>query len=287
MPAQKLVRQALNYAHARTLRTMGKVSSVIDPQQGNIEVTHFNPTLPRLAHVFHGYRIVQISDIHKDADMPGEYIISMVELVNRQQPDMIAITGDFVTGEPERQADVLIATLSNLQANDIKVAVSGNHDHHPWSSPNVIRHICEQSDITLLNNRFCSIEEEDDAILYVAGVDDVCRGMNDLDHVLAILPDDDAPAILLCHEPDFADVSAQTKRFALQLSGHSHGGQVSLPMLGAPVLPKYARKYPTGHYTVQGMHLYTNRGLAHPHVRYNCRPEITVITLHADGSEAV
>lgn len=283
MPAHKFVRQALHYAQARTLRAMGKVSSILDPHQGTIEVTHLHLTLPRLARVLDGYRIVQISDIHKDTDMSGEYVIAMAELVNRQQPDMIAITGDFVTSEPERHADVLIATLSTLHANDIKVAVSGNHDHQPWSSPHVIRRICEQSDITLLNNRFCSIED-DDAVLYIAGVDDVCRGMSDLDHVLEILPDDDAPAILLCHEPDFADVSAQTKRFALQLSGHSHGGQVSLPMLGAPVLPKYARKYPAGHYTIHGMHLYTNRGLAHPHVRYNCRPEITVITLHADGS---
>ena len=83
--------------------------------------------------------------------------------------------------------------------------------------------------------------------------------------------------------PDYADISANAGRFDLQLSGHSHGGQVNLPFLGPPVLPLYGRKYPKGLYQVRNMFQYTNRGVGviPPSVRFNCRPEITALTLFA------
>jgi hypothetical protein len=119
-------------------------------------------------------------------------------------------------------------------------------------------------------------------MLHIAGVDDVWEEHARLDMVLEQLPADGA-AILLAHEPDFADESAATGRFDLQLSGHSHGGQVIYPFGGPPILPTYAKKYPVGRYQVSGMIQYTNRGLGMipPHVRFNCRPEITVFTLSA------
>ncbi len=86
----------------------------------------------------------------------------------------------------------------------------------------------------------------------------------------------------MAHEPDYADTSAATGRFDLQLSGHSHGGQVIIPFLEPVVLPDYARQYPVGRYQVGAMVQYTNRGLGmiSPHVRFNCRPEIALFTLH-------
>ena len=91
-----------------------------------------------------------------------------------------------------------------------------------------------------------------------------------------------APVILLAHEPDYADTVAADGRVALQLSGHSHGGQVHLPLIGAPVVPYLGAKYVSGLYSVDGsMWVYTNRGIGSipPAVRFNCRPEITHITL--------
>ncbi|OQY86641.1 MAG: serine/threonine protein phosphatase, partial [Anaerolineae bacterium UTCFX3] len=88
-------------------------------------------------------------------------------------------------------------------------------------------------------------------------------------------------AILLAHEPDFADVSAATGRFGLQISGHTHGGQVDIPLIGPPILPEMGKKYPSGLYNVNGMLLYTNRGVGVTTVnaRFNCRPEITIYIL--------
>jgi uncharacterized protein len=117
--------------------------------------------------------------------------------------------------------------------------------------------------------------------LYFCGLDDLKEGKPRLNRALEGLSDEGA-AILLIHEPDFADESAATGRFDLQLSGHSHGGQVGLPLLRYPFLPKFSRKYPSGLYRVSDMFLYTNRGLgAHPRFRFNCRPEITVFTLRS------
>ena len=89
------------------------------------------------------------------------------------------------------------------------------------------------------------------------------------------------PVVLLVHEPDFADTVAADGRIALQLSGHSHGGQVRLPGIGALQLPSWGRRYDHGLYRLQEMHLYTNRGLgvADIPVRFNCPPEVTEITL--------
>ena len=117
-------------------------------------------------------------------------------------------------------------------------------------------------------------------MLHFAGVDDVLEGQDDFKLALGPLPAD-GTAILLVHEPDFADTSAKTKRFDLQLSGHSHGGQIIFPYLDPPILPPLAKKYPLGLYQIGEMLLYTNRGLGMvpPQVRFNCRPEITVFTL--------
>ena len=118
--------------------------------------------------------------------------------------------------------------------------------------------------------------------LHFAGLDDVSQKMDRLDILMKSLPEDGA-AILLVHEPDFADVAAATQRFDLQISGHSHGGQIVLPFIGPPILPEMGKKYPSGLYNINNMLLYTNRGVGVTTVnaRFNCRPEITVFTLEA------
>ena len=117
------------------------------------------------------------------------------------------------------------------------------------------------------------------ADLWLAGVGDVWEGHADLDRALAGIPSG-ATTILLAHEPDYADRVAGQK-VALQLSGHSHGGQVRLPLFGSPILPWLGRKYPYGLHRVGDMWLYTNRGvgLVPLAVRFNCRPEVTLIQL--------
>ena len=249
-------------------------------EPNDIEITQIEPGLPRLHHAFDGYRIVQISDIHMGTWMTRERLEHVVALVNEQQPELIVITGDFVTTDPiEPYADSLIHPLRKLNAPDGVVAVLGNHDH--WTNHEMVRRILSQSEITDLSNQVMTLGREG-AQLHIAGVDDYWERKADLKAVLEQLPEEGA-AVLLAHEPDYADISTKTGRFDLQLSGHSHGGQVILPLLGPPRLPRYGKKYPLGQYLVDNMIQYTNRGVGmiRPAVRFNCRPEISVFTLRA------
>lgn len=252
----------------------------VEPE--DVEVVPVSLVLPRLDAVFDGYRIAQISDIHADGWMTPGRVLSLVNLVNAEAPDLVAITGDFATYSRFRSlirhASRLVAPLRRLQATDGVVAVLGNHDHK--TDARTVRRVLAASGVIELHNAVLTLRRGGES-LYLCGVDDLKEGTPRLDRALEGLSEEGA-AVLLAHEPDFADESAATGRFDLQLSGHSHGGQVGVPLLRYPFLPKLSRKYPTGLYRVGDMFLYTNRGLgAHPRFRFNCRPEITVFTLRS------
>jgi predicted MPP superfamily phosphohydrolase len=148
----------------------------------------------------------------------------------------------------------------------------------------MVRHILASSGITELTNAVFTLKRGQDS-LHLCGVDDLWEGSPRLDDVIAQLSGD-STAILLAHEPDFADTSAATGRFDLQLSGHTHGGQVVLPVLGPPILPYLGRKYGSGLYKVGEMYQYTNRGvgMARLPIRINCPPEITLFVLESLSS---
>jgi predicted MPP superfamily phosphohydrolase len=235
--------------------------------------------IPGLAAEFDGYRIVQISDLHLGHWLSPKRLDGVVQLVNQQEPDLVVMTGDFVSYVLTGIIECMVAAFSELKPKDATLAIMGNHDH--WMGPENIRAIFESSGVVELANDVYTILRRD-AKLHIAGIDDVTVGAHDLDAVLKKLPND-GPAILLAHEPDFADISAQSGRFALQLSGHSHGGQIVLPKIGALLRGPGFFKYPNGLYQVGDMIQYTNRGVG-THVfrmRYNCLPEITVITLES------
>jgi uncharacterized protein len=240
--------------------------------------------LPRLSRRFSGLRIAQISDIHMGGWMNLERLQRAADLVLEQKPDLLLITGDFVIGHDaadisQQSVQDLIAGLSRLGASFPTFAVLGNHDY--WTDVETVRHILSSTGITELTNTVVTLRRDEES-LHLCGVDDIWEGDVRLDDVIAQLSGDGA-AILLAHEPDFADTSAASGRFDLQLSGHTHGGQVVLPFVGPPILPYLGRKYPSGLYKVREMFQYTNRGIgmARLPLRINCPPEITVFILES------
>ena len=248
---------------------------VHDLEPSWIEVRSVSLSLPHLSSVFSGYRIVQLSDIHTDRWMTAQRIQKVVDRVNKMHPDLVVLTGDFVTRNVEQYAPNL-KVLNALTPMDKTLAILGNHD--AWTNPDLVQQTLEAAGIDVLANQVVTLERGAEQ-LHIGGVDDVWAGRDRLSEVLAALPSTGA-AILLAHEPDFADTSAATGRFDLQLSGHSHGGQVRLPFMKW-VLPPLAHKYPEGRYQVGSMIQYTNRGLGSSGIpiRFNCRPEITIFTL--------
>jgi predicted MPP superfamily phosphohydrolase len=248
-----------------------------------LEVRPVELTLPRLAPEFDGYRLVQFGDVHLDDWSKPERLHRIIDKVNEQSPDLVAITGDFASySARELDEGRLIGALRRLSARDGCVAILGNHDY--LTDVRLVRRCIREGGVEELINAVRTLKRGG-ATLHVAGIDDVMEGMSRLDLVLDELPEDGA-AILLAHEPDFADVSSATRRFDLQLSGHSHGGQVGVPFLRRFVLPPFSQRYTRGIYEVRGMTLYTNRGLGfvHSRLRFLCRPEITVFTLRSPAS---
>ena len=241
------------------------------------EVTQIRIDLPKLDRAFDGYRIVQITDLHAGDGIDRAQLEKVVAAVNAQQPDLVVITGDHVSRLPRQHVE-LLDTLAKLQPRDLTISILGNHD--VYNDPTPVRAAIKQAGITLLENRIYTIKRGI-ATLHIAGVGDVFAQQDKLDRVLAQLPATGA-AVMLAHEPDFADEAAATGRFGLQLSGHSHGGQIRIPFYGG-YLPELAHKYPLGRYQVKDMVQYTSRGIGmiKLYARFNCRPEISVFNLVA------
>ncbi|MEM7595071.1 MAG: metallophosphoesterase [Cyanobacteria bacterium P01_A01_bin.83] len=245
-----------------------------------IEVVPIPLAIPHLEHNFNNFKVVQISDLHLNKFMPAARIAKTIELVNQQQADAIAITGDFITQGQDFEPNQLIFELSKLESKLGTFAVLGNHDH--WGNNiELLIETLKQNKINLLNNQVFMINR-DEQKLALAGLDDPYWGDPNLSKIIAQLSDNPT-AILLVHEPDYIEKSAKTHKFALQLSGHSHGGQIKIPFLAPLILPYGARKYFAGLEQVEDTITYTNRGLGMTGLplRFGSRPEITVFTLHS------
>jgi len=240
-------------------------------EQVKIPIHQLHPALE-------GFKIVQLSDFHLDPFFQIEMLRTAVSMVNALQPDLVVLTGDYVTKIGDAIFE-LAPLLAGLNARYGVYASLGNHDVR--SRAKVIKSGLRQARLPLLVNAGLPITVGQGQ-LYLAGLDDGLWGRPSLKEALINCPPA-TPVILLAHEPDLVDQVATDVRVALQLSGHTHGGQIRLPGLGALTLPSLGSKYVQGLYRVRSTWLYTNRGIGSIRipVRMNCQPEITEITLVA------
>ncbi len=249
-------------------------SAFVEPQRISLE--RVSMSLPKLPSAFDGFKIAVLSDFHLHPFTTIELIREAVALANGLQPDLVVLLGDYVDASAEAIHE-LAPELATLNARFGVFGVLGNHDH--WKGAKIVRRALRNSGIAMLENSGIPLTIGRSA-LFLAGLESAWCGRPDIN---AALQDrrGDIPTILLIHEPDYADTSATDGRIALQLSGHSHGGQVRLPFIGALELPSWGRRYDHGLYHLREMLLYTNRGigLVDIPVRFNCPPEVTEITL--------
>ncbi|WP_019122860.1 metallophosphoesterase [Brevibacillus massiliensis] len=226
-----------------------------------------------------GLRIVHFSDVHAGHYFSPQHLLKVVGQVNGLQPDLICFTGDLFDSRVE-DAKEIVSALSKLRSRLGKWAVLGNHDYRSGSEK--VAKVLSQAGFQLLQNQHGAAGSLEKA-LYIAGVDDVLYGKPDLQQALRGIPEGKF-TILLAHEPDFADYAGGFP-VDLQLSGHSHGGQVRLPFIGPILTPEYGQKYPDGLQKVDSASLlvYTNRGIGTTilPIRFFCRPEITLLTLRS------
>lgn len=251
-----------------------------------LETTHLQFPLRDLPQELHGLKAALLSDLHRGPLNSRRYLTRVLAEVNALEPDLVLIPGDFV--EPGGYIEDMARLLALLRAPVL--GTLGNHDH--WAGREKARRLYP---LTLLDNtrvfldhrkRLCHVPPERG--LCLAGVEDILYNKPDLGAALAGVPPG-MPRVLLSHNPDFAeDPRAAGHRVDLMLSGHTHGGQIRLPWLGAPITcSRYGQKYAAG--LVQGPHwpVYVSRGVGNSGLplRIGVPAEITVVEFVCQASK--
>lgn len=226
--------------------------------------------------------IVHISDLHIGFQYNYNDLIHHIKQINALNPDVVMITGDLFdnlesyTGNPNDY----IPLLKTIKAPLGTYFAYGNHDQRTYLTHN-LEHLLQMSNINILNNFGMTINFNDEPI-YLCGTDDIINANGNIEQALNNRDDDSILTIALVHEPDYADFVKKFK-VDLQLSGHSHGGQIYIPLIGAPIKPALGRKYLKGLYHLNFkkhcMYLHVSRGLGTTHlpIRIFSKPQITEI----------
>jgi uncharacterized protein len=229
-----------------------------------------------------GLRVGVLGDFHFRPDKDEALIEKVVARVNAENLDLLALAGDYVTQSGEVLAP-LLKLLEGVQTRHGVFAVMGNHDGwHPGRE--FMRRSFEKAGIPFLINRNSQLRIKGDP-LAVAGTDFVWLGKPDPAATLkGIAPA--TPVLALVHEPDYFDVMSAQRDILLQVSGHTHGGQCRVPMIGyAPAKVDFGRKYIKGAFTRGNSNLFVTSGVGTIglRVRFACPPELAVLTLRGVG----
>ena len=292
-PAPVTRRELLRRSVRRTVRGTLGAGALAGVYAAGVEP--FRPVLTRadlpvvnLPPALDGFRIAHLSDFHvRGSEFPAARLRPAVDLANRERPDLIALTGDYVNnfgGDPvTRTVDMndCARELGRLRARIGVFAIFGNHDFRspPYDNPDRVPWL--RAGITPLLDEAMTIPIGAAARLVLVGLrSSLVRPVVPELFFPQVPRGDDVFRLLLWHEPDRANESARAGADA-QLSGHTHGGQVVLPGVGPLVLPPEGKRYPSGMFRVGGMPLFVTRGVGMlpPRVRFCCPPEVALLTL--------
>lgn len=247
-------------------------------EPSNIKIERQVITIKNLPRSFDGVKIVQLSDFH--SLWFGSREKRVLEILEELNPDFIFITGDFV--------DPITKTITDQDLSSVKIfwqrlsekyknrvfGVLGNHDI------GIVKNYLKESEITILDNENKKLFLGNDFI-YLLGIDDPWTDRDDLPKAIEGT-EDNAPKVLLAHAAEIIN-EATREKIDLVLVGHTHGGQVNIPVLGRLIQPlsEYGKKYTKGLFEINSTYLYVNRGIGTSlfPIRLNCPPEITLIEL--------
>jgi predicted MPP superfamily phosphohydrolase len=222
-------------------------------------------------------RIGFMADTHVGSVIRAADIERALALLLAAGPDLLLFGGDYVSESPRHISDAT-AVLGNV-ANTTRfgsLAVLGNHDYA--NGARRVTAALEHCGIQVLRNESARVGD-DTGELWIAGIDDALLGSPDPRRAFANVPSS-ARAIALWHEPGWAEQVVECGAF-LQLSGHSHGGQIRLPVVGPITAPAGGSRFVEGLNFAAGMPIYTTRGVGvyRPPLRFRCPPEVTLVTL--------
>jgi predicted MPP superfamily phosphohydrolase len=249
-------------------------ATLIEPHQ--YEITQTDIFIPNLPDSFEGFRITQLTDLHHSRIVGIDQIRRVIELAQGTKPDLFVLTGDYTTTY-RRYVEPCAEALGALNAPEGVWAILGNHDH--YTDPELTTRALARHKIAVLNNANTVLKRGTES-LQLAGIDD--WSWNGTDWKRAFYGLDPAqPTVLLSHQPGVFDLP-QARTASLVISGHTHGGQIKLPLLGAPARFVTAHlKYDNGLFKREQSQLYVSRGtgvIGLP-VRLGAKPEIAVLRL--------
>jgi len=246
-------------------------------EAGRLTLERVTVALEGLDRAFAGYRVALLSDTHCGPWTGPAFIAHAVALANGVRPDLIVLCGDF-NQRSRAYIEPGIEPFADCSAPDGVFAVLGNHDH--WEDAALTVRTLRRVGVQPLTNAGVVVNRRG-ARLALGGVDDLWEGRQDPASAFRGVPAD-VPRILLSHNPDYAERLPSGVRIDLMLSGHTHGGQVLLPWVGAPLLPvTTGQKYRAGLVRGPRCQVYVSRGVGTitPPVRFRCPPEVTVVEL--------
>jgi uncharacterized protein len=244
----------------------------------HVEISRVDVSIVDLPDAFAGFTIAHMSDIHHGIYTSLDYINRCVEIVNGLKPDLVALTGDFTFGGG-RYLEPCAEAFRSLKSRAGVYAVLGNHDYYLGAG--LVARAFRRAGVDLMIDQKERLEHRGDK-LWVLGVDDLYYGETRLPHVMREIPRGET-RIVLAHEPDYIEEFAEKGEHAdLLMCGHTHGGQIRFPLIGAPQVPSaYGQRYAMGLARKGAMQIYTTRGVGSillP-VRFDCPPEIALYTL--------
>lgn len=260
----------------------GSLANAFWLEPARLSVTRKDIRCPQLTAGLDGLRVGLLTDLHYRPKADAGLLEKVVAQIEIEKPDIIALTGDYMSDDPTVIAPML-ECLANMKAAHGIFAVMGNHDGWTGNAAR-IRQQFEKAGISFLINQH-SILQMGGESLAVAGTDYVWLGKPDPAKTLKGISKK-TPVLALVHEPDYFDTMIQQRDILLQVSGHSHGGQCRVPLLDIPPRTvKYGKKYVYGSYTRDQSSLFVSRGVGTtgPRVRFACPPELAVLTLRASS----
>ena len=228
-----------------------------------LKIKEYKVVNTKITNSYHGLKIVHLSDIHYGSTINEKQLNNIINKINEINPDIVVLTGDLIDENIPFDKDLIINCLSKIDANLGKYAISGNHDL-PLDDYN---YIVKESGFTNLDNTYDLIYNKSSEPIIISGIgygeEDVGIKTEQFDKYISELKADDIKpiySILLVHEPDTVD-NLDLSKYDLVLAGHSHGGQVRLPFVGALYTPVGAKNYYDEYYKINNTDLYISSGL--------------------------
>jgi predicted MPP superfamily phosphohydrolase len=243
----------------------------------DLTLRHFDATLPGLT--LPRLRVLHVTDLHITEELPADYYVRIQRMLAARDPDLLVFTGDYIS--LSRRLPLLAEWLAGVpRARLGNYAVLGNHDH--WlDDGEKIAETFTRAGVTMLGGSCATVDAAGTPVVRLCGTEHPWGPGLDAAAIAEGAPGT-SPLLVLSHTPDNVYAMRELGAAAV-FAGHTHGGQMRVPVLGAILIPSaYGRRFDLGHFNVDGTHLYVSAGVGadHPALRIYCPPEIVEVDFH-------